>query len=415
MADYRLISRSETYPLGSILGVARTTVFKGIGWVNSTNGHQIANADEWNLLSGSGILEQHSISSVKGGIKITNPTNNEYWTVLVTFKFQGRTRGRYQDGDTEYRAGIPAIFLWDDSYDTEHYAYWEPKGCIGTSGYLDASNKSNDEYGSGRCSTSLALIDLWPGESKTIIPIIRSGNSRSRGMDWGNADGEIAQYVEFELIEKEIANFTPVEYIQTNSNAWIDTGIIPSSLMTGYNDLDNEVEISMDMQYMDNGSNYNVVLGVVSASNFSGGIQLFGRRNDSQNGRFCSATPATGISYSLDKRHYQITYAENNVTFSADNESSNISLSSGDTMTSDYSLYIGTCNNKGTLTWNAKAKIYNFKVKKNKNLICDMIPVVTRDVVPSDESYTGETIPAGIYCLYDKVSGKVFRSISKSL
>ncbi len=180
------------------------------------------------------------------------------------------------------------------------------------------------------------------------------------------------------------AGYTELEYLQTDGNSWIDTGI--------KGDMSYKYEI--DFQQLDAGQYRN--WGAFDQSGFSGGPNM-------------SLTYATGFAVrwtvsgsasqvlsnfsSLDSNRHHIIIDNGYVTWDGVNKGR--STGHQDNYVFGYNLFLGTVNPGGnTPTSNAKSKYYSYKVWNTSG---DLI----QDLIPAKNS-------SGVVGMYDMVSGQFF-------
>ncbi|MBO4626048.1 MAG: InlB B-repeat-containing protein [Alphaproteobacteria bacterium] len=186
------------------------------------------------------------------------------------------------------------------------------------------------------------------------------------------------------------AAYTQVEYLQSDGNVYIDTGIVPT-LNTG-------ASMKVALTTVKNADN--IVLGATSASAYAGGnpfsINVYG--GTSNNGvwfphggttsdyarNIVSMTPAANTAYTLTLNYMNDGKASVNGT--------TIALGSSTTMTNK-SLYVFDINttNGGNTSYGASAKVYSLIITESGN--------VTHNYVPARRS-------DGVLGLYDTVTGE---------
>lgn len=171
--------------------------------------------------------------------------------------------------------------------------------------------------------------------------------------------------------------YTPVEYIESSGTQYIDTGFKPNQ--------DTRVVLDAD----------------VLATNVSGAIQIISVTDGTNyfvlriNAEFTAYQARRGTGALFTISHSGNLYGRHLF----DLNKSIISVDGVETVDSersysiDYSIYIGTQNNKGSTTGKAALKIYSCQIYDNGILIRDFIPV-------KDAS--------SIACLYDKVTKAYF-------
>ncbi len=167
----------------------------------------------------------------------------------------------------------------------------------------------------------------------------------------------------------KIANYIPIEYLESTGTQWIDTGVVPTNTTSidfefAYTVL-NGNQVIFGSRTKDDWYNSNDQM-FISCSNYSDGIYMFSGTSKVK----ALSGPISGNTF------YKIVVNNSSAT---------------STSTQPISLY--ALNDKGTFLAHGKIKMKYVKIYDNDILIRDFIPVLDYNGVP---------------CMYDKVEGKFY-------
>ncbi len=179
------------------------------------------------------------------------------------------------------------------------------------------------------------------------------------------------------------AGYTELEYLQTDGNSWIDTGI--------KGDMSYKYEI--DFQQLDAGQYRN--WGAFDQSGYSGGPNMSLTHLSGFAVRWTvSGNNSQAVNLStLDSNRHHIIIDNGYITWDGVNKGR--STGHQDNYVFGYNLFLGTVNPGGnTPTSNAKSKYYSYKVWNTSG---DLI----QDLIPAKNS-------SGVVGMYDMVSGQFF-------
>lgn len=228
------------------------------------------------------------------------------------------------------------------------------------------------------------------------------------------------------LVDKEYSNYyAPVEYIQASANAWLDTGMKPSDLGMGWNGSRSAyIDVDANLDYSHSYS-YQILTGYIGTNRCEIGIQSdstysIGFGNSWTNtdvsvasGRVIHRMISNG---SGNGNQYSRGYIPYGISTTGNDYRTVYNMDSGDTFGSSLTMYLGARNGGDKLP--VYGKIYHFKAGYTSSTstveqtVRDMVPIKTLIQIPASMSSTGSTIAANVYAMYDRVTRKIYPSIS---